>query len=367
MLDIKRSKAICVLGAHRSGTSTITRGLNLLGAWLGEGKDLMRPLPENPEGFWERLDIYYLQNMMLSSMKRSWDSTAPLPENWYQSDDILQLKSELSELVRREFAGHQVWLWKDPRTCLLLPLWKDVLAGLGIDLKVVFVVRNPLDVATSLNKRNDFSMAKGFGIWLNHTLTALKEAADLDTVFLSYDHFLDDWENELKRCADALGLDWVAGRATVTAEMKSFVRRDLRHSISSVEEIHCLNVPEPVVRLYGVLLAVLKTGILSADAKLSINAMYLEFFDYAKLFEFDMDKLADYRVILESSADSPKASPIVAELEKELDARTQWAWKLDEDLKNARKQLSSLQNSLSWKITSPFRLAHQIVEKLRQG
>jgi hypothetical protein len=52
--------AICILGMHRSGTSVTARAINLLGAYLGEEKDLMPHNPYNPEGFWERQDIYDL-------------------------------------------------------------------------------------------------------------------------------------------------------------------------------------------------------------------------------------------------------------------------------------------------------------------
>jgi len=31
----RKSRAICILGMHRSGTSAITRAVNLLGAYLG--------------------------------------------------------------------------------------------------------------------------------------------------------------------------------------------------------------------------------------------------------------------------------------------------------------------------------------------
>src|SRR6185369_10575255 len=247
-------RAICVLGAHRSGTSTVTRGLNLLGAYLGEEKDLMKPLPENPEGFWERLDVYYLQNRLLAMMKRDWDSTAPLPENWHKLDEIRPLKDELVELVKENFSGRPLWLWKDPRTCLLLPLWKDVLSELGIDLKVVFVVRNPLDVARSLEKRNGFTTDKGLGIWFNHTITALKGIEGLETIFLSYDRFMDDWEPELKRCAAGLGIEWPAEESGLRAKMTPFVRRDLRHSVSGLDELYAVKAPEPVIRLHGFLL-----------------------------------------------------------------------------------------------------------------
>lgn len=44
-----KSKAICIIGMHRSGTSAITHAVNLLGAHLGEKADMMPPSPDNPE------------------------------------------------------------------------------------------------------------------------------------------------------------------------------------------------------------------------------------------------------------------------------------------------------------------------------
>jgi len=357
-------KAICVLGAHRSGTSTITRGINLLGAYLGEEKDLMKPLPENPEGFWERLDIYYLQERLLAQMKRGWDTTAPLPENWQTSDKVRPLKNELVELVNREFSGKPLWIWKDPRTCLLLPLWKDVLTELGIELKIVFVVRNPLDVARSLEKRNGFTIDKGLGIWFNHTIAALKGVEGLETIFLSYDRFLDDWEAELKKCATGLGIEWPADGTGLRANMAAFVRSDLRHNVSGLDELNAVKAPEPVIRLYEYFLE-LQSGSGSVVGKAEV--MYKEFLSYARLFDFDMAALADCRSLFEEAATSPEALPTVVEMKKELDTRTQWSWKLDEEVKALRKQVVSLQSSWSWKITKPLRAISGLLSKLRQG
>lgn len=365
MTTVTNSKAICVLGTHRSGTSTITRALNLLGAYLGEEKDLMKPLPENPEGFWERLDLYYLQNRMLAVMKRGWDATAPLPERWHESDEIRPLKAELADLVSREFAGQPLWMWKDPRSCLLLPLWKDVLSEFGIDLKVVFVVRNPLDVAHSLKKRNGFPMDKGLGIWFNHTLSALRGIEGLETVFLSYDRFLGDWETELKKCANGLGIEWPADKAGLRAKMASFVRSDLRHSASGLDELHAAKAPDPVIRLHSYLLD-LQSG-MRTDAGSVAEVLYQEFLGYARLFDFDMAALADCRSRLEEATSSPEMLPAFAELEKELNTRTEWAWKLDGELKATREQVASLQNSISWKITRPLRLVHGLLLKLLTG
>lgn len=246
--------AICILGMHRSGTSAITRGFNLLGAYLGAREDLMPPLPENPEGFWERMDIYYLQENILSVLGRDWTTSTPLPENWHASDEMRPYRDELAKLVKTNFSGHPLWAWKDPRTCLLLPLWREVLSDLSIGLKVIFVVRNPLDVAQSLEKRNGFPLEKGLEIWFTYTLAALKGAEGLETVFVSYDSFLADWKSELKKCAEALGVEWPADEAELKEKMASFVRHDLRHSVSGLDELLAVNAPDPVIRLYGVLL-----------------------------------------------------------------------------------------------------------------
>jgi hypothetical protein len=367
MINVAKSKAICILGAHRSGTSTIARGLNLLGAWLGEEKDLMKPLPENPEGFWERLDIYYLQNRLLAMMKREWDATAPLPENWHKLDEILPLKDELVELVKENFSGRPLWVWKDPRTCLLLPLWKDVLSELGINLKVIFVVRNPLDVARSLEKRNNFTAEKGLGIWFNHTIAALKGVEGLETIFLSYDRFLEDWETELKKCAAGLGIDWPADEAGLRAKMAPFVRRDLRHSASGLDELHEVKAPEPVIRLYRLLLE-FQSGKCKLDSGSGciMETMYQEFLSYARFFDFDMAELADCRIKLEEGANSPETLPAFVEMKKELEIRTQWAWRLDEEVKSLREEVASLQNSLSWKIMKPLRGVHGLLLRLRK-
>lgn len=380
--------AICILGMHRSGTSTITRAFNLLGAYIGEEKDLMIPLPDNPKGYWERPDIYYLQERMLSVLKRDWASPAPLPENCYKSNEIRPLKEELIKLVKKNFSGRPLWLWKDPRSCLLLPLWKDVLSELNIDLKVVFAVRNPLDVARSLEKRDGFTLDKGMGIWLNYTLSALKGCKGLDTVFLSYDRFLDDWETELKHCAYALEIEWPVDAAGLREEMLSFLQSDMRHSSSGLDELHELKVPEPVIRLHGILLEILSgTGKLDPDSARMIDDDYKEFLSYARLFDYEMSLLADYRLRFDEIANSPEVLPKLIGLKKDLDMRTKWALKLNKEVNVLKAQVASQQkkitellpltesvdynlqkilSSMSWKITKPLRFAQGLLFKLRK-
>lgn len=384
MKEIMSPKAICVLGTHRSGTSAITRGLNLLGVYLGEEKNIMKSLPENPEGFWERYDIYSLQERLLRILNIDWTTTSPLRENWHKSDEIRLLKDELATLIKNEFSGRPLWLWKDPRSCLLMPLWREVLTELDIELKVVFVVRNPLDVARSLEKRNGFTIDKGLGVWFNYTISAMKDVRGLETIYLSYDRFLDDPETELKICADWLGIERPVDESWLPSKLACFLRPDLRHSVSGLADLNATMAPEPVIRLYGVLLGILSGELDSNAAASEADVMYREFQSYARFFDFDMANLADCRSLLEKKSTSPEALPVFAELKRELDTRTRWAWKLDSELKGLREQVASTKKydydhsvtidnshqevlgSMSSKIAKTLRAVREFLVRLRK-
>ncbi len=60
-----KARAICILGMHRSGTSTVARTINLLGAYLGEDEKMMPPSPNNPEGYWEHMELFNLHVRLL--------------------------------------------------------------------------------------------------------------------------------------------------------------------------------------------------------------------------------------------------------------------------------------------------------------
>jgi len=170
--------------------------------------------------------------------------------------------------------------------------------------------------------------------------------------------------------------------------MANFVRRDLRHSVSGLDELKAMKVPEPIIRLYGLLLDI-QSGTWESDATGSMTeVMYQEFLSYARLFDYDMAALADCRSLLEDATTSPEALPKLVELKNELDARTEWAWRLDEEVKSLREQVASLKkvlseqqpplsqasdntlqdvlNSMSWKVTKPLRVVHGILLKLRK-
>lgn len=286
-VSVNTSTALCILGVHRSGTSTVTRALSLLGAYLGPEAALIQSDSVNPEGYWERLDIFDFHERLLGELNLSWDTAMPPPPGWEQSTQVRPFREELKRLIMAEFDGKPLWAWKDPRTCLLLPLWRSVLQELGIHLLNVFVVRSPLDVGRSLKRRQGIPLKKGYGIWFNYTLTALRESVDIPLAVVSYDRFLESWEAELRKCADALRLEWPENRCELNRAMNSFVCPQLRHWSSNAAELRSL--PDPVHELYLLLLTALQSPErLFAGFGERLNRLARDHRSYASFFEADV-------------------------------------------------------------------------------
>lgn len=303
------SRAICILGMHRSGTSTAARAINLLGAFLGEERDLMPATRANPEGYWERLDVFNFQERLLSQLKRTWDTAAPLPDQWHLRDEILPRKEELKRLIASNFTQQPLWAWKDPRTCLLLPLWRLVLDELGIKLCCIFVVRSPVDIANSLKKRDRIPLHKAYGIWFNSTLSALRDAAGLPSAFLSYDRLLRSWEPELHQCFTTLNLPWPALDPQLRDSIGSFIRPTLRHSLSSPDQLR--TAPYPVRELHQTLLAALdRPAPPDAQFHETINRLSRDFHAYSSFFETDFNSLFAAQTVRRARTDISVVIPV---------------------------------------------------------
>jgi hypothetical protein len=243
-----RARALCILGVHRSGTSAITRAFNLYGAFVGEGRDLMPETAANPEGYWERNDLCAFHERLLAAVRRRWDTGLGLPAGWQRAPALAPLREELKRTVGAAFAGRPLWAWKDPRTCLLLEIWKEVLEELGVQLQVVFVLRHPADVAASLGKRDGFGAEKSFGVWVGHTLAALSACEGVQTAFIGYDAFLEDPDGQVRRCAAALGIPAPEGADDACAAIRAFARPELRHSRADAAALAA--APAPVRELH---------------------------------------------------------------------------------------------------------------------
>lgn len=250
--DLRRSggqasrRAILVLGMHRSGTSAVTRCLNLLGVDLG-GRLLTPAQGDNPKGFWEHADVVATHEELLASLGRTWYDTRPLPENWQSSKAALDAHDKLVEIVRSDFAGAHLWAVKDPRMCRFVPLWRAMLTEQGVDTSALLVVRHPSEVARSLNERNDLPDDITYLSWLEHFAEAETGSRGLLRSVISYDGLLADWDRELTRVARDLRVEWPVPVTEAAKAIGAFLDRAERHHEVTTAPIA---MPDVLNRLY---------------------------------------------------------------------------------------------------------------------
>ncbi len=218
--------AVLVLGMHRSGTSALTRVLNLLGAELGD--DLMPAGPDNPSGFWEHNGVVSAHERLLLALGRSWDDPRPMPDGWLESAAAHEAAREIEAVIRRDFDAAPLWAVKDPRLCRLLPLWRRVLGNLGIEPRVLLVSRHPREVMDSLAKRDGLPAPISELLWARYLLDATAGSEGCPRSMLAYVDLMEDWRQAITLAFDAIGLDLHAD-AEQAAQIDGFLRPQLRH------------------------------------------------------------------------------------------------------------------------------------------
>jgi len=263
---VKNSRLIVVLGAHRSGTSAITRGLQVMGVQLGD--HLMPPAEgENPRGFWEDLDFNALNVEMLKSLGSDWDRLAPI-----QAGDVKTLRENgyfvrAVELLRRKVGPAACFGFKDPRVALLLPFWKEVFSHCHLDVRYVIVLRHPFSVASSLAKRNGFDPEKSHLLWLGHIIVSLSGTIREKRVLVDYDRVMQSPHRELFRIAKLLDLR-LDQREFERYEVE-FLDQRLRHTTYDLQDLSEDHACHPLVREIYVALHDIASGTMDKRADLA--------------------------------------------------------------------------------------------------
>jgi len=218
-------RAILVLGMHRSGTSALTRIIGHLGATLP-----LDPMPEtadNPGGYWESRSIARFNNRLLESAGTRWNDDAPLPAAWFADPARAADREEGGALVDAAFGAAQLLAFKDPRLCRLLPFWKEVLADRGIEPCAVIALRDPAEVARSLQARLDdpaFRPAavaapeRGLLLWLRYVLDAEARSRDMPRAVIDYPSLIADWREAVRGLVELVPLPTITFEAATAID-----------------------------------------------------------------------------------------------------------------------------------------------------
>lgn len=269
------ARCILILGMHRSGTSALTRVVNLMGADLPD--NLIPPKPSNTTGFWESQSVFRIHNDLLEALGLLWYDFLPLPPDWLQHPATRKARAALLECLRRDFSASSLFVIKDPRLCRILPLWIEVLAEFGARPHVVFCYRHPLEVAASLLKRDGLPWDLSLPLWASSYITAERDTRGLTREFVSYDDLLEDWRSVLARLGRDFDLTWARTPDAIHSEVDAFLSKGHRHHVrSDFGEVRDAATREVLSRLYAALEAERSPGGSALAAAAGIAGPWLQ-------------------------------------------------------------------------------------------
>ncbi len=225
--DAVRPVGVFVVGMHRSGTSALSRTLNLLGASLPQ--DVLGPSDNNPLGHWEPRLAYELNNEILESLGSSWSALPPLPHDWFASQAAESFAERAATFLRTEVSATPMFVLKEPRLCLLAPIWLRAMQIAGMDVRVIIPIRHPEEVARSLNARSGMPLGQGVLVWLRNILEGEHATRGRPRAFVTYERLLDDWRGVMGDVRERLHLSWPRDEASASDEIDGFLSPDHRH------------------------------------------------------------------------------------------------------------------------------------------
>jgi hypothetical protein len=200
---------VIIIGAHRSGTSLVTRLLDDLGIFVG------KKLDANHEAmFFQSINAWILRQS-----SGSWDNPDSV-SNFLRDHENMALSQEyIEQLMHSPTASSYLglckylrfgnisnldisWGWKDPRNTYTLPFWLRLFPK----AKVVHVYRHGVDVAKSLTSRSSESFARNserYSIFKPAYSLGLKRGGFRDSlVCSSLDGSFEVWSKYIKTASN---------------------------------------------------------------------------------------------------------------------------------------------------------------------
>jgi hypothetical protein len=257
-LQRSNPEIVCTMGMHRAGTSVTSRVLNLLGVYLGPEAGFFTPRKDNnAKGFYENRAMTKLNQHVFRMTGGTWLDPPLLPEGWESDPALDPLKERARTLVRDTFGDAPLWGWKDPRSCLTSPFWQTVLP----EMRYVICVRNPIDVAASLRKRNDLPFERSCRAWLRYVASSIYNTAGKPRIFVFFEEYFRDWKAQVRRLADFIGRPEQAEQPAVEELVRGWLELNLwHHRTEPLESIRHPDVPLEAKSLYLALLVGFGSG-----------------------------------------------------------------------------------------------------------
>jgi hypothetical protein len=339
-------KAIIVLGMHRSGTSAVTRVLSLCGAALPR-HPMSKSHESNSAGHWEPLPIVDAHDRFLAASGRRWDDILEYPASMFRSDIAAAYEARLTKLALKEFGDSPLFILKDPRISRLMPLWRPVLDELDAAPHVVISIRNPLEVAASLERREGWDQYRAAMVWLRYMLAAERNTRDLPRCFIRYDRLIKDWRSTVARIENTIHVSLDSSDAAIGEQIDAFIKPEMRHHRHHTLELSARgDIADCVKQAYQCFCAAADGAAIDGNRLDKISASLRSAEQVFQNIVSSPDDLRRRPFVIQTAPPQPaKLDALVALLEAEVG-------KLQHSVKLQERELDNMLASRSWRITA---------------
>jgi len=239
-----------IAGMHRSGTSALSRVMNLLGYDIpGE---LDTNTHHNASGHWEPVAFVALNMDIIAALGSDWCELR-LPE----SSSVAAIGSETRQRIAAyadvSFGHHPQTVIKDPRVCYTLPLWIDEVHRRQHTCLILLPYRHPVEVAKSLAARDAMPLNSGLALWLCSMLSAEYYSRGEKRCAVGFSAFIADWRRAYGPVAALTGAVVPDQQDPVGQQIDAYVNREQRHHtvLALTDELRSLSLIDLALEGYA--------------------------------------------------------------------------------------------------------------------
>lgn len=192
---------ILIVGMHNSGTSILAKIINGNGVFLGS----------NMEHHESHFFSIFINDLMILGGESKWANLPIMDVN-----QVMSFKDTVGPFIRDHWIAEYLqwgydaispWGIKDPRLCVLLPLYLEIFPK----AKVVHIRRDPNDVAASLCKRKK----RGVGV--------VDQFDHWKKLTLEYTKRVDEYANKCHAYHEILYEDFCTNSTVTTKQLFDFI------------------------------------------------------------------------------------------------------------------------------------------------
>ncbi len=220
-------KYLFVLGMHRSGTSAMIGVLTKCLKIYNNHKDHHWG-DDNVKGGFEHKYLVDVNEKILGTMNTGWSDEKPLDDGWYNSPMMHSFSDIITNILVEDCTHHDLVTMKDPRVCILLPLYIRALKKSDIDPLFLIINRDDIEVANSLQKRNGMEIEKGLKLCEKYKQGIEDWTEGFDTLKLDFNDLIKNPVGCTDKLISTFNLD-IDFDETMRDSVIDWIDPDLKH------------------------------------------------------------------------------------------------------------------------------------------